>query len=59
MEIKDKYYQQVQATQRSLRQEPQMDTTDIYIYIYIGGNMHVRSRKLMDLLHSQLIICAM
>ena len=35
MEIKDKYYQEVQATQRSLRQEPQMDTTDIYIYIYI------------------------
>ena len=31
-ETKDKYYPKAQATWRSLRQKPQMDT--IYIYIY-------------------------
>ena len=30
MKIEDKYYLDAQATWRSLRQEPQMDTTNIY-----------------------------
>ena len=30
---KDKYYPEMQAIQRSLRQEPQMDTTNIYIIL--------------------------